>query len=119
MHLPAEQVVNGLIGRLADDVPARHLERAQHAHQREIGMLREAARIDAAPHGFDRMRILALEIACRRHPRASSQRDRGGTGTQYASPIPDECCRPVVSLTKTKYRPPKCGRRVAPYDEAS
>ena len=62
VHAPAEQLVNRLIRRLADDVPARHLERAQHAHQREIGMLREAAGINAPPHGFDGVRILACDV---------------------------------------------------------
>jgi hypothetical protein len=32
MHLPAEQLVDRLAGRLADDVPARHFQRAEDAH---------------------------------------------------------------------------------------
>ena len=58
----SEQLVDRLPRRLADDVPAGHLERAQHAHQREVGVLRETARIHAAPHRLDGVRVLTLHV---------------------------------------------------------
>jgi hypothetical protein len=63
VHAPAEQLVDRLAGLLADDVPARHLERAQHAHQRQVRVLRETRGVDAPPHALDVMRILAGEVA--------------------------------------------------------
>ena len=66
MHLPAEQLVDWLSRRFSDNVPARHFERAQHTHQRQIGMLGKSARINAPPQRFDVMRIVARRIA-RKH----------------------------------------------------
>ena len=72
VHAPTEQLVHRLPRRLADDVPARHLERAQYSHQRQIRVLREAARIHPPPDRLDRMRILTRHVARKhvfQHPR--------------------------------------------------
>ena len=66
MHLPAKQFVNRLVGFLADNVPARHFERAQDTHQRQVGMLGKAARIDPPPQRFDVVGIIANRIT-RKH----------------------------------------------------
>ena len=63
VHAAAEQFVHRLVRRLADDVPARHFQAADHAHHREIGALREAARIRLAIEALDMMRIVAEQIA--------------------------------------------------------
>ena len=34
VHLAAQQIVDRLLDRLADDVPARHFQSADHAHER-------------------------------------------------------------------------------------
>ena len=62
VNASAEEVVDRLPGLLADDVPAGHLERAQHSHECEIGVLRIAGRVHAPPDVFDVMRIFAGEI---------------------------------------------------------
>ena len=62
VHLAAQELVDRLARRLADDVPAGHLQRAEHAHKGQVGMLGEAAGIDAPPHRFDVMRVMTDRI---------------------------------------------------------
>ena len=63
VYPPPEQVVDGLVRFLADDVPAGHLERTQHRHQRQVRMLRIACRVHAPPDPLDVVRVLAREVA--------------------------------------------------------
>ena len=63
MDPSAEQLVNGLLDRLADDVPAGHLEPAHHADKRRVGAGGVAARVQPAPHGLDPERIVAGNVA--------------------------------------------------------
>mgnify|MGYP000393752402 CR=1 FL=1 len=51
-----------LAQRLADDVPAGHLQGTQHAHEREVRVLGKAGRINPAPHLFDVVGILAAQV---------------------------------------------------------
>src|SRR3954452_947402 len=62
MHLPAEEVVGRPVERLADDVPKRHLDAAQDAHQRDVGALGIAAPVDVSPQGLDLERISADDV---------------------------------------------------------
>ena len=62
MHLAAEQLIHRLVGFLANDVPTGHFKRGQHAHEREVGVLGKTAGIDAAPHIFDIVRIIAGDV---------------------------------------------------------
>ncbi len=59
----AEKLVDGLFDRLADDVPQRHLEAGEHAHQRDVGPERIAAPVDVAPERLDAERIDAQNMA--------------------------------------------------------
>ncbi len=52
-HLATKQVVDRLPGRLANDVPARHLDTTKHAHHGRIGAELEARAIDLAEHRLD------------------------------------------------------------------
>jgi hypothetical protein len=63
VHLAAKQPVDRLAGSLADDVPAGHLERAEHAHHAQVRMLREAAAVHASRQQLDVMRILVRKVA--------------------------------------------------------
>ena len=56
-HLAAEQVIDRLAGRLADDVPQRHLDTAEDAHHRRVGAELEAGAVDLAEHRLDAVRI--------------------------------------------------------------
>src|SRR5262249_3687343 len=56
-------LVGRLAGRLADDVPAGHLDAAQHAHQGRLGPLAIALAIDLAPQGLDAEGIAAFDMA--------------------------------------------------------
>ncbi len=59
----AEKLVDRLVDRLADDVPQRHLEAGEHAHQRDVGPQRIAAPVDVAPQGLDAERVHAGDMA--------------------------------------------------------
>ena len=63
MHLAAEQLVDRLVGFLADDVPAGHFERREAAHAGDVGALGEAGGIGAAEEGLDVVRVVADQIA--------------------------------------------------------
>ena len=63
VHLPAEQLVDRLVGFLADDVPAGHFERRKAAHAGDVGPLGEAGGITAAEEGLDVVRVAANQIA--------------------------------------------------------
>ena len=63
MHAAAEEVIDGLARFLPDDVPAGHLERAQHPHEREVRVLRVARGIHAPPEALDVVRVLTEEVA--------------------------------------------------------
>jgi hypothetical protein len=65
VYLSAEQFVDRLAGRLADDVPAGHLERAEHAHHGQIRMLSEAAAIHAPRQRLDVVGFVALQVAAK------------------------------------------------------
>jgi hypothetical protein len=61
VHTPAEELVDRLAHRLADDVPARHLDPAQHAAEQEVG----AAGVP--PHGDDSTELLDPKRVCAEH----------------------------------------------------
>jgi len=63
VNLAPEQLIDGLVDRLADDVPAGHLQAAHHAHEREIRPQAEAGSMALAPHRLDTERIAAGEAA--------------------------------------------------------
>src|SRR6185436_11964068 len=62
-HAAAEQLVDRLAGRLAEDVPQRDLDARQHADQRRVRALRIAAAVDFAPQALDVERVRAGDIA--------------------------------------------------------
>jgi hypothetical protein len=53
VDLPAEQLIDRLAHRLADDVPARRLDAREDAQKRRIRPLRVARGIDDAPQRLD------------------------------------------------------------------
>jgi hypothetical protein len=61
VNLAAQQFVHRLLDCLADDVPARHLQAADHAHQGQVGPQREPRAIAFAPDRFDLEGILGQE----------------------------------------------------------
>ena len=63
VHAPAQEFEHGPADRLADDVPAGHLDPAHDALQREVGAPRVAARRDPAGERFDCERIRAFDVA--------------------------------------------------------
>src|SRR5262245_11303531 len=63
MHAAAEQLVDRLIRRLAEDVPQRDLDARQHGDQRRVGALRIAAAVDLAPQALDVERVDAGDVA--------------------------------------------------------
>ena len=64
MDLAAEQLVDRLVQLLADDVPAGHLDAAEHGDQRRVRALGVAARVDDPPQPLDLERIGAHDVAC-------------------------------------------------------
>ncbi len=62
VHQTAEQLVHGLADRLADDVPARHLDPAQHAYERDVGPARVSPSVDVPPQGLDAKRIGSVDV---------------------------------------------------------
>jgi len=63
VHPATEELVHRLPGFLADDVPAGHLQRRQHRHERQIRVLGVAGGVDTAPDRLDIMRVLLEEVA--------------------------------------------------------
>ena len=63
VHLAAEQVVDRLVERLTDDVPAGNLDAAQHADHGKVGMLVVTAGVHGAPQALDPERIPAGDVA--------------------------------------------------------
>ena len=63
MHAPAEQVVDRLADRLADDVPAGHLDAAQDADERDVRPHRVAAAVDVAPQRLDPIGVRTDDVA--------------------------------------------------------
>src|ERR1019366_10511621 len=61
VHLAAQEVVDRLLDRLPDDAPARHLQTADHAHERQVGAQAEARAIRLAPHRLDTEGIATCE----------------------------------------------------------
>ena len=57
VHAPAEELVDGLVDRLADDVPAGHLDPAEDADQRDVRSARVALPVDITPEPLDVERI--------------------------------------------------------------
>ena len=85
-----QQLVNWLARFLADDIPTRHFEGAQHAHQGQIRMLGEAAGVNPPPHAFDVMRIIAANIAIEHildHLRHQMRRERHAIGLANARDV--------------------------------
>ena len=79
VHLPAEQLVDRLVGFLADDVPAGDFQRGEAAHHGDVRALREARRIGAAEEVLDVVRIAPDEIALGEvldHPRRDMRAER-------------------------------------------
>ncbi len=62
MYLSAEQFIDRLVQRLADDIPERHFDAAEDTHHHGIGTLREAGRIDKAEVPFDLARFGARKM---------------------------------------------------------
>ncbi len=57
MDASAEQFVHGFVDGLADDIPARHLDPAEHADQRDVRPLRITATVHAVPEVLDVERV--------------------------------------------------------------
>ena len=66
MVLSAEQIVDRLVGRLADDVPQRHLYRAEDRSQLQAGVSKVVARaVHAVPDQLDVERIFTHHVHAR------------------------------------------------------
>ena len=63
VNLAAQERVDRLADRLADDVPERHLDAGEDAHERNVGPARVAAAVDLAPQRLDPERIGAHDVA--------------------------------------------------------
>ena len=114
VDLAAEEVVDGLHDRLADDVPQRHLDPAEDAHQRGVGTGGVAAAVDVAPQGLDAERIgvehVPLEhVADHRHDRLGREARR----IDLADAL-DSAGRP--ELQKDKIASAESGWRVAHHE---
>ena len=116
VHLPAEQLVDRLVGGLADDVPAGHFQRAQHAHQAQVRMLGKAARIDPPPQRFDVVWIAPFGIArvnVLDHPGDKMRIERHAVGlADTADPARRR------QLDEHEVAPAKMRRRVADHERA-
>ena len=87
VELPADELVDRLLRRLAEDVPHRDLDPAEHAHHRDVGPLGEACGVHAAEQGLDVVRVLARDVTLEgvlHHP----ARDVAGEGDAVALPDP-------------------------------
>ena len=62
VHPSAEQLVDGLAHRLADDVPAGHLDPAQHADERDVRPSGVPLPVDVAPEPLDVERVGADHV---------------------------------------------------------
>ncbi len=83
VDLTTEQLVDRLVCGLADDVPASHLERAQHGTERQVGVLRVARGVHAPPHGLDVVRIASDEVPLKgilEHPSDQIRSERHTVG---------------------------------------
>ena len=83
----AEQAVDRAVQRLAGDVPAGHLQRAEHAHQRNVRPQREALAVGAAPQGFGLHRVFAGKHPGEQvfgHGRNDVRAEGGGIGFAHA-----------------------------------
>src|SRR6201999_4604590 len=81
VHLAAEQVVHRLADRLADDVPAGHLQPAHHAHETQVRTQREPGAVALAPEALDLERVATGEAAGEQildHARDDLRPERGG-----------------------------------------
>ncbi len=64
MDPPTEELIDRLVDRFADDVPARHLDAAEDADQRDVGPAGVSLPVDVAPEPLDVERIGADHVAC-------------------------------------------------------
>ncbi|MNE44213.1 hypothetical protein D3C80_1384310 [compost metagenome] len=62
MHLAAQQLIHRLVRRLADDVPAGHLQAADHPHHGQVRALGETAGIGLAEKALDVVRVLVQQV---------------------------------------------------------
>ena len=79
----ADESVDGLPGRLAENVPDRGLDTAEHPHHRNIGPLREPRGVHAPEQGLDVVRVFPGDVALEgvlHHP----ARDIAGEGDAVA-----------------------------------
>jgi len=63
MNLTAQQFINGFVQRFADDVPARHLDGAEHAHDGEIRTLGVTAGVYDSPESLYFKRVRPHDIS--------------------------------------------------------
>ena len=88
VNLAAEEIVDGLADRLADDVPKRHLDAGQDAHQRGVRPAGVAAAVDVAPQRLDPERVGAEDVALEH---VADHRDDGvgreARGVDLADPL--------------------------------
>src|SRR5260370_23946846 len=87
-NMPAENVVDRLLDRLTNDVPARHFQSADDAHQREVRAQGEAGAITFTPQRFDLKRIAPDEASRKQvlDHLADDLRTEGG-GIHFADPL--------------------------------
>ena len=114
VHAAPEQLIDRLIDRLADDVPAGHLQPAHHAHQRQIRPQGKARAMTLAPHGLDMKRITSQEVA-REHVLDHGRDDLGteGRGIDLAHAL-DAARRP--QLEKDEIAAAVARRRVSDHE---
>ena len=108
---PAEQLVDGLVDGLADDVPARHLDAAEHAEQRDVGPAGVAPAVDVAPEPLDVERVGAD------HVRVADVLDHAGDDVR-AERRPVDLAEPLDAvvggqLEEDEVAAAEVGRRVA------
>ncbi|MNQ94420.1 hypothetical protein D3C85_1099370 [compost metagenome] len=63
VDLAAQQFIDRFVRRFADDVPASHLQAADHAHHGQVRALSEAARIGLAEKTLDVVRVVVQQVA--------------------------------------------------------
>ncbi len=114
MDRAAEQLAHRPVERLADDVPAGHLQPARHAHHRRIGALGEAAAVAGAQEALGLERAVAFEMAGEGVLDDGDERPGPGAGGVDLA-VAD---RAVVrrQLDEQEVAPAEAGRRIA-HDE--